>query len=336
MLGLIARRLLWIVPVLATVAVVTFLLMHQAPGGPWDSAKPLPETAHRALNARFGLDKPVWINLGEFQESLARGDSNPLRLAGALLDSQFFTYAGHAARGDLGPTYTSQGSETVQSVLAEQAPVSAKLGLVGIISALLLGLPLGIISALRQNSWIDHASRALATMGVAVPSFIIGVLAIIFFSNRFGIEPLHSPQDWQGLSTAYLMPGIILGLGLLAYVIRLTRVGMLEVKRQNYIRAARARGLSETTIVLRHMLRNALIPVITILGPAVADLIVGSFIIESIFGVPGIGRTYVGAIASRDYSLIMGITLFYALLVVLANLAVDLGYGLLDPRLRAN
>ena len=336
MLGLIARRLLWIVPVLATVAIVTFLLMHQAPGGPWDSTKPLPETARQALNARFGLDKPVWLNLVEFQASRARGDNNPLQLAGALLDSQFFTYLGHATRGDLGPTYASQGSESVQSVLLERVPVSAKLGLVGIVSALLLGLPLGIISALRQNSWIDHASRALATTGIAIPNFIIGVLAIIFFSTRFGIEPLHSPEDWQGLSTAYLIPGIILGLGLFAYVLRLTRAGMLEIKRQDFIRAARARGLPETTIVRRHMLRNALIPVITILGPAVADLIVGSFIIESIFGVPGTGRTFVTAIASRDYSLIMGTTLFYAFLVVLANLAVDLGYGLLDPRLRTN
>lgn len=336
MLGLIARRLLWIVPVLATVAVVTFLLMHQAPGGPWDSAKPLPATARHALDVRFGLDKPVWLNVEELQESRARGESNPLQLGRALLDSQFFNYLGNAARGDLGPTYSSQGSETVQSVLIERIPVSAKLGLVGIISALLLGLPLGVVSALRQNSWIDHASRALATTGIAIPSFIIGVLAIIFFSNRFGIEPLHSPEDWQSLSTAYLIPGIILGLGLLAYVTRLTRAGMLEIKQLDYIRAARARGLPETTIVLRHMLRNALIPVVTILGPAVADLIVGSFIIESIFNVPGIGRAFVTAISSRDYSLIMGLTLFYAFLVALANLMVDLGYGLLDPRLRSN
>jgi oligopeptide transport system permease protein len=336
MLGLIARRLLWIVPVLATVAVVTFLLMHQAPGGPWDAAKPLPATARHALDVRFGLDKPVWFNIEELQESRARGERNPLKLGRALLDSQFFNYLSHAARGDLGPTYASRGSETVQSVLLERIPVSAKLGLVGIISALLLGLPLGIVSALRQNSWIDHASRALATTGIAIPNFIIGVLAIIFFSNRFGIEPLHSPKDWQGLSTAYLIPGIILGLGLLAYVTRLTRAGMLEIKQPDYIRAARARGLPETSIVLRHILRNALIPVVTILGPAVADLIVGSFIIESIFNVPGIGREFVTAISSRDYSLIMGLTLFYAFLIALANLMVDLGYGLLDPRLRSN
>ncbi|HEU4792222.1 MAG TPA: ABC transporter permease [Nitrolancea sp.] len=336
MLGLIVRRLFWIVPVLVTVAVVTFLLMHQAPGGPWDSAKPLPETTRRALDATFGLDKPVWFNTEEFQASRARGEGNPLQLAGALLDSQFFTYLGNAARGDLGPTYSSQGTETVQSVLVERIPVSAKLGLVGIISALLFGLPLGIISALRQDSWIDHASRALATTGIAIPNFIIGVLAIIFLSTRFGIKPIRSPEDWDGLSAAYLIPGIILGLGLLAYVTRLTRAGMLEINPQDFIRAARGRGLPETTIVLRHMLRNALIPVVTILGPAVVDLFVGSFIIESIFNVPGIGRTFVTAISSRDYSLIMGITLFYAFLVAMANLVVDLGYGFLDPRLRSH
>lgn len=336
MLGLIVRRLFWIVPVLTTVTVVTFLLMHQAPGGPWDSAKPLPATARHVLDARFGLDKPVWFNIEEFQARLEQGETNPLQLAAALLDSQFFTYLGNAARGDLGPTYSSQGSETVQSVLVERFLVSAKLGLVGVISALLVGLPLGILSALRQNSWVDHASRAIATAGIAIPNFIIGVLAIIFFSTRFGIEPLRSPEEWNGLSAAYLIPGIILGLGLLAYVTRLTRAGMLEIKHQDFIRAARARGLPEMAIVLQHMLRNSLIPVVTILGPAVADLIVGSFIIESIFNVPGIGRTFVTAIASRDYSLIMGITLFYAFLVALANLAVDLGYGILDPRLRSN
>lgn len=336
MLGLIARRLLWIVPVLVTVAVVTFLLMHQAPGGPWDSAKPLPASARESMDARFGLDKPVWFNTGELQASLTSGERNPIELTGALLDSQFFTYLGNAARGDLGPTYSSQGTETVQSVLLERVPVSAKLGLVGVISALLLGLPLGIISAVKQNSWIDHASRAIATTGIAIPNFIIGVLAIIFFSTRFGIEPLRSPEDWQGLSTAYLIPGIILGLGLFAYVTRLTRAGVLEIKQQDYIRAARARGIPETAIVRRHMIRNALIPVVTILGPAVADLIVGSFIIESIFNVPGIGRSFVTAISSRDYSLIMGITLFYAFLVALANLVVDVGYGILDPRLRSS
>jgi oligopeptide transport system permease protein len=169
-----------------------------------------------------------------------------------------------------------------------------------------------------------------------VPNFIIAVLAIILLSSTFGMAPIHHPEDWNGLTTAYLLPGLVLGLGTMAYVARLTRAGMLEIKRRDYVRTARAKGLPEPVIVARHMLRNALIPTVTILGPAIADLVVGSFIIESIFNVPGMSWEFLTAIAARDYSMIMGITLVYALLVALANLSVDLSYGLLDPRTRSH
>lgn len=328
------RRTLWIIPVLLTVASVTFFLMHRAPGGPWDREKPLAPATRNALNARFGLDKPLWFNTAAFQAARQQ-TSNPVTMGRALLDSQFFNYIIGAAQGDLGPSYASKGTETVQAKLKEKFPYSAKIGLVGITFALLLGLPLGILGALKQNTWLDYISLFIATLGVSVPTFIIGVLLLIFLSAFFNVSPVRRPEEWYGLGRAYLLPGIVLGLGTMAYITRLTRSSMLEIKRQDYIRTARAKGLSEARVITRHMLRNGMIPVITILGPAIADLVTGSFIIESIFGVPGMGREFVASIGQRDYSMIMGTTLFYALLVAVANLSVDLSYGLLDPRIRA-
>jgi oligopeptide transport system permease protein len=238
-------------------------------------------------------------------------------------------------RGDLGPSYQSKGTETVQEQIRQKFPTSAKLGLVAFAFALLIGLPLGILGALRQNTWLDYASLFLATAGISIPNFIIGVLLIIFLSSSFGVAPIRRPEEWLGFGPAYLLPGLVLSLGTMALITRLTRSSMLEVKRQDYTRTARAKGLAERVVVGRHMLRNAMIPVITVLGPALANLVTGSFVIEAVFNVPGMGREYVSSIAARDYSMIMGTTLFYALLVVLANLSVDMSYGLVDPRTRA-
>lgn len=329
------RRTLWIIPVLLTVAIVTFFLMHRAPGGPWDREKPLPAAIVARLNAKFGLDKPLWFNPAAVSAARAQGESNPFKLGRAFFDSQFFNYIFGATRGDLGPSYQSKGTETVQQVIKQKFPFSAKVGIVAIIFAVVVGLPLGLIGALKQNRWPDYLSLFLATIGVSVPSFIIGVLLVIFLSSVFGIPPLRRPQEWVGFGKAYLLPGIVLGLGTMAYITRLTRSSMLEIKRSDYIRTARAKGLSEGRVIFRHMIRNGLIPVVTILGPAIADLVTGGFIIESIFNVPGMGREFVTSIATRDYSMIMGTTLFYALLVAVANLSVDLSYGVLDPRIRA-
>ncbi len=335
MSAFLIRRILWIIPVLFTVALATFFLMHRAPGGPWSREKPVPAVTQAVLNARFGLDKPLWFNPAAVRAARAQGEANPLRLARAFVDSQFFNYMINAAQGDLGPSYQSRGTQSVQDVIKARFPTTAKVGLVAAAFAVVVGLPLGIIGALKQNTWIDYISLFIATIGVSVPSFIIGVLVIIFMSTYFGVPPIRRPEEWVGFSSAYLLPGIVLGLGTMAYITRLTRSSMLEIKRQDYIRTARAKGLSEARVIGRHMVRNGLIPVVTILGPAIADLVTGSFIIESIFGVPGMGREYVNAIGSRDYSMIMGTTLFYALLVAIANLTVDLSYGVLDPRIRA-
>jgi len=329
------RRVLWIFPVVVVVAAVTFFMMYQAPGGPWDREKPLPPAAIESLNAKFGLDKPQWFNSDKVGELREEGVSNPLTLGAALLDSQFFNYMRGVLRGDLGPTYTSRGAETVQQVIREQFPVSLRIGLVAIVFAVIVGLPLGIISALRQNTWLDYSALMMSTVGVSVPTFVSGLLLLIFLSQNFGISPIKRPEAWEGaFSTAYIVPGIVLGLGTTAFIARLTRSSVLEVKRHDYIRTARAKGLAQQPVVTRHMLRNALIPVITVLGPAAADLVTGSIIIETIFNAPGIGREFVTSIARRDYSMIMGITIFFSVLIAGANVLVDLSYGLIDPRIR--
>ncbi|NOK60555.1 MAG: Oligopeptide transport system permease protein OppB [Chloroflexi bacterium AL-W] len=335
MFGYFVRRVLWIAPVLLTVTFITFILMHRAPGGPWDQEKPVPAATQAALNAKFGLDKPLWFNANALSLAWSNGERNPFALSRTFLDTQFFNYVIGAAQGDLGPTYQSKGTEDVQSVLLRKFPTTAKVGIVAIAFAVIVGIPLGIISALRQNSPLDYASLFVATAGISIPNFIVGVLLIIFLSSFFGIPAIRRPEDWEGFGAAYLLPGLVLGLGTMAFIMRLTRSSMLEIKRQDYVRTARAKGLADRMVVGRHMLRNALIPVITILGPAIANLVTGSFIIENVFNVPGMGREFVTSISSRDYSMIMGTTLFYALLVAFANLTVDLSYGVLDPRIRA-
>ncbi len=328
------RRVFWIIPVVVTVAVVTFFLMYRAPGGPWDLDKPLPRSTVRQLNAKFGLDKPLWVNPDAVGDAWDEGEKNPLTLGREFLDSQFFNYMFGVFQFDLGPSYASKGADSVQSVIADKFPVSAKIGLVGIIFAIVTGLPLGIIAALRQNTWVDYFSLFFSTIGVSVPTFVSGLLLLIFMSQVLDVSPIRRPDEWNGLGPAYLLPGIVLGLGTTAYIARLTRASMLEIKRQDFVRTARAKGLSNTPVITRHMLRNALIPIITILGPAAADLVTGSIIIETIFNAPGLGREFVDSIGNRDYSMIMGTAIFYAAIIAFANVTVDLSYGLIDPRIR--
>ncbi|MEA2511908.1 MAG: oligopeptide transport system permease protein [Thermomicrobiales bacterium] len=334
MTGYVVRRFLWLIPVVLTVATVTFLLTSLTPGGPWDKEKRLPAVARRNLDAKFGLDKPRWFNPEAAAAKRAAGVDNPLTLARAYLDSQYFNYLFGLCRFDLGPSYQSKGTESVQSIIRERFSVSMRVGLVALAFSLLVGLPLGALGALRQHTWLDYTSVVTSTIGISIPSFVIGLLLIILLRAQFGISPIRRPEAWGGLGPAYLLPGVVLGLGTMAIVARLTRAGLLEIKRQDYVRAARAKGLGEARIVARHMAGNALIPIVTIIGPATAELLTGSIVVEAIFGVPGLGREFVSSIDARDYSLIMGTTLFYAVLIALANVLVDLSYGLLDPRIR--
>jgi oligopeptide transport system permease protein len=336
MIQFVVRRAFWIIPVVLVVAGVTFLMMHQAPGGPWDREKPMPAQAVEQLNARFGLNKPAWINPGGLSDEWSDGQRNPLSLTGTFLDTQFFHYIGRLLKFDLGPTYESRGAESVQDVIQRQFPVSLRIGLVAIVFASLVGIPLGTVSALRQNSWVDYVSVMISSVGISVPTFVSGLLLLIFLSQNFGVSPIKRPEAWKGLfSSAYIVPGIILGLGTMAYIARLTRSSVLEIKRYDFVRTARAKGVAERRVIFGHVLRNALLPVVTILGPAAADLITGSIIIETIFNAPGLGKTFVTAISKRDYSLIMGVTVFYSVLIAIANVLVDIAYVYIDPRIRS-
>jgi len=278
------------------------------------------------LNEYYGLNKPVW------QQFLAYvfGDKDK--------DGKF--QCGLIC-GNMGPSYRQRGLD-VQDILftpAKNKPFwesrfgySARLGLLAISIAVVIGLPIGIISALKQNSWVDYISLFIATIGISVPGFVIAIFLIIIFASWLHWIPVV-PKTWDNFS-AWLLPAVVLGFGTLARTARLTRASMLEVMRQDYVRTARAKGLAERWVIIRHMLRNSLIPVITFLGPSLAFLVTGSFIIETMFAFPGMGRQYVQSIGQRDYSMIMGTTVFFAILVALANLSVDLVYVFLDPRIQ--
>lgn len=332
MIRFIIRRLLWMIPVLFFVSLVTFFLMHQAPGGPFDREdKNVDPATVAALNRRFGLDKPQYINTGAVRAGWDQGIRNPISLGRLFIDSQYGNYMLNAVQGDLGPSYRQRGKD-VQDIIREQWPYSARLGVFALIFAVMVGVPLGVIAALRQNTVVDYASLFFATVGVSLPTFITGLLVLIIFGTTLKWINIttNNWNDWK----PYIAPGLVLGMLTMSFITRITRTTMLEVKRQDYVRTARAKGLSENSVIVRHMLRNALIPVVTLLGPALVGLITGSVITEGIFSIPGIGGYFVDSIAGRDYSMIMGTTLIFATLTVLANLFVDLSYGFLDPRIR--
>jgi len=323
------RRLLWLIPVLLTVALITFVLMHAAPGGPWDrdlSSRQVDSGTQKVLNAYYGLDKPLWRQFAAY----VVGDVD---LKGKFVCG--------VVCGNLGPSYRIRGS-SVQEILFKPPKgkefiysrfgYSMRLGGLALALAIGIGIPAGIIAALKQNTWIDYISLFVSSVGISIPSFVMAIFLIIIFATMLHLVSVV-PKNWDQ-TKAWILPAAVLGFGTMAFAARLTRASMLEVLRQDYVRTARAKGLHERVIILRHMLRNALIPVVTILGPALAALVTGSFIIETMFSFPGMGRAYVIAIFQRDYSMILGTTLLYVFLVSLANLSVDFMYVAIDPRIR--
>jgi oligopeptide transport system permease protein len=331
MAAYLIRRILWLIPVIFTVSLVTFILMHNAPGGPWDrdiSTRQVDPTTQAKLNEYYGLDKPLWRQFVAYL--VGDYDSKGAFVCGLVC-------------GNMGPSYRVRG-RTIQDILfapPEDKPFwysrfgySVRLALASLSIAIFVGIPIGTIAALKQNSIIDYASLFLATAGISVPSFVMAIFLIIILASWLHLISVV-PKSWDTLRP-WILPAIVMGFGTTAYTARLTRSSMLEVMRMDYIRTARAKGLAERVIVIRHMIKNALIPVVTILGPALAGLVTGSFIIETMFGFPGMGRAYVTAIGQRDYSMILGTTLIYAMLVAVANLSVDIVYVLIDPRIRLN
>jgi oligopeptide transport system permease protein len=312
------RRLLWLVPVMLSVSIVTFLLGHLAPGGPFDRdamQRQMPPETIALLDRQYHLDEPLW--------------------------AQYLRYMGGALHGDLGPSFQYQG-QSVTDLLFRPSPGrppwesrmgrTAELGGIAFVFAMAVGLPLGVLAALRHNAAADYLARFVATCGVSVPGFVLAVFLLLLFGVQLRWLPVAATDyaAWQ----AWVLPSVCLGAGLAAFLARLTRASLLEVLRQDYIRTARAKGLGDRSIVVRHALRNSLVPTATVLGPALAGLITGSFFIESVFAFPGAGRMYIQAVGQRDYSVVMGTTLLYAVLISLANLAVDLTYRRLDPRVR--
>ena len=297
-------RVMWIVPVLVAVASITFLLMHFVPGGPWDREKKLPPQVVENLNHRYGLDKPLWRQYSDF-------------LTGTF-------------KGDLGVSYTFQ-DRTVTEVIRQGLPTSATLGGIAFLIAIGVGIPLGMAAAIRRNSLVDYVSMSFATLFASVPGFVIAIILVIIFSVNWHLLPTGG---W-GSPSQVIMPAIALAALPTAFIARVTRASALEVLGQDYIRTARAKGLSDLVVQYRHVLRNALIPPITLLGPELAALITGSFIIETVFSIPGIGRLFVLGVFQRDYGLIMGMVLFYAFIIAVMNLAVDLLYSMIDPRIRS-
>ena len=303
MISYIARRVLWIIPVLFVVSLLTFGLMHAAPGGPWDREKRLPQSQLDALNAKYGLDKPIY--------------------------EQYANWAGKLLVLDLGPSYKYR-DRSVNEIVADGIWNTVQLGLMAFTLAVVVGIPLGVIAALGHNKLPDYLSTSISIVGIATPTFVLAIMLVLMFSLFLGWFPTggwKGPQYW-------VLPTIALAGFSIAQIARYTRASMLEVTRKDYIRTAHSKGIGGQAVIRRHMIRNALIPVVTILGPILAFMVTGSFIIESFFSVPGIGRYYVTAISQRDYGVIMAMTILYAAVVAILNLVVDILYAYIDPRIR--
>ena len=303
MLGYILRRLAGFLPVLCVIVSLSFFMMRLAPGGPFDQERALPEQVRANIEARYHLDEPLW--------------------------RQYLRYLGNVARGDLGPSFRYP-DRSVNELLSLGFPVSLTLGLSALMIALALGGTAGILAGLRRNGLVDYLTMSFALCGVSVPNFVLGPILMLIFALGLGWLPVAGWGSWRHL----ILPSVTLGTFYAAYVARLTRAGMLEVIGQDFIRTARAKGLREATVVLRHALPGAILPVVTYLGPASAAVLTGSVVVETIFSIPGIGRYFVGSALNRDYTMVLGTVVFYSALLLLFNLIVDVLYAYLDPRVQ--
>lgn len=306
MTAYIVRRVLLLIPSLLIVFTITFLLMHATPGGPWDrDERPLPQNVIDTLNAKYGLDRPIWEQYGIF-----------------LMD---------VLRGDFGSSYSRYGQD-VSTIIISFFPVSLQLGAVAMLVALIGGISLGLISGVNHNSSRDYLASFISVIGVSTPNYVVATVLIIIFAVYLGWLPTGG---WDGIfSEKIIIPVIALALAPMALIARYTRSSVLDVLQRDYVRTARAKGIKDQGVLLRHVLRNALVPVATIAGIAFAEVITGSFFVESVTAVPGIGRYFVTSVSGRDYPVIIGTTLLFAVIVMIMNLIVDIGYVYLDPRVR--
>jgi oligopeptide transport system permease protein len=296
------RRLLLVIPTLWVVLSVLFFLLRVVPGGPFDAEKALPSEIQKAQLAYYNLDAPVAVQYKDW-------------LANVVL------------RQDLGPSFRYAG-RTVNEILRISFPYSAQLGLFAALLAVSIGVPLGVYAATKHNRAADHAAMGVAMLGVSVPRFVLAPILVMIFSLELYLLPAARWETWRHM----LLPVLCAGLPMAAYIARLSRAGMLEVIRSDFVRTARAKGLSERRVILRHALKGALLPVVTYLSPGLSGLLIGSLVIERIFNIPGMGRYLVEAATNRDYNLVMGVVLVYGVLVMVLNAVVDIAYKYLDPR----
>ena len=303
MLKYITKRLFMAVVTIFTVATLTFFVMNLVPGGPFISEKAISPEAQAALEAKYGMDKPLF--------------------------EQYITYMKDALHGDFGDSLKQRG-RSVMEIISMKFPVSAKIGGLAVLTSILIGVPLGCIAALNRGKVWDNIIIVIATCGIAVPSYVICTLLLYMIGVNFKILPTFGLSTWKH----YVMPVMALAFYPTAYITRLMRSSMLDVLGQDYMRTAKAKGLSEYVSLFKHALRNAILPVVTYVGPMLAYTISGSFIVEKIFTIPGLGGEFIGSINARDYTLIMGTTIFLATLMVIVNVLVDIVYTLIDPRIK--
>ncbi len=303
MLALVVKRMLTAIPVLLVVSTLTFFLMRAVPGGPFDADKNLPPAIVANLNAKYQLDKPV--------------------------AQQYVIYLSRLAKGDLGISY-KYVNRTVRDILSEAMPVSIQLGFTALLLSVLIGVPLGTLAAVKRGTWLDVTAMFISTAGISVPGFVTGAFLIFIFGIWLKVLPVALWETpWH-----MILPSFTLAFSPAAYLARLTRASVLEVLEKDWVRTARSKGLSQWSTVLKHTLRNALVPVVTVLGPLTAILITGSFVVEYLYAIPGMGRFFVTAVTNRDYDLIMGTTLVFAVLLIVTNALVDVAYQVLDPRMK--
>ena len=303
MFRFITSRFLQSLLALFLVITATFFMVRFVPGGPFTAEKAVTPEILRNLEAHYGLDQPLW--------------------------RQYLDYLGSLARGDLGPSF-KYPNRTVNEIIFDKVPVSAELGAISLAVALVLGIGLGTLAAIRRNTWVDYVASSFGMIGISIPTFVVGPLLVLALAIHLG---WFNASGWYGPADRVL-PALVLGIAYAAPISRLTRGGLLEVLNQDFIRTARAKGASEFRVVTRHALRGGLLPVVSFLGPAVAGILTGSFVIETIFQIPGIGREFVNSAFNRDYTLVLGTVILYAVLIMVLNLAVDIAQAWMNPKVR--
>ncbi|BDA09804.1 oligopeptide transport system permease protein OppB [Megamonas funiformis] len=302
-MGYIIKRIFNAFIVLWIVITITFFLMHAIPGGPFTAEKSLPPYVLHSIEERYKLNDPLYKQYGDYLCNLLQGD--------------------------LGPSFKYPG-RSVNDIIKDGFPVSFKLGIEAILIAIIIGIPAGILAGVKKDKWQDRAVNFFTTLGVAVPSFVVAALLIYVLSTKLHLLPAAMWNGWR----YEIMPALALSGMPMSFIARLTRSSMLDILSQDYIKTARAKGLSWSKVLIKHALPNSLIPVVTYLGPMTASILTGSFVIETIFAIPGLGQYFVTSIYNRDYTVILGVTIFYSVIVIVLNMVVDLLYPLLDPRIK--